>query len=89
MKLALVCVTLPGLINFIAGSPWLDTGTFVSLNEASTFVRVVEERQDMKIGCIEEVAYNSRFIDREQLLKLAEKLEKSGYGQYLRRVADF
>lgn len=76
-----------GVLN--RGVAWLDTGTFASLNEASTFVRVVEERQDMKIGCIEEVAYYSKFIDREQLLKLAEKLEKSGYGQYLRRVADF
>ena len=76
-----------GVLN--RGVAWLDTGTFASLNEASTFVRVVEERQDMKIGCIEEVAYYSKFIDREQLLKLAEKLDKSGYGQYLRRVADF
>lgn len=69
------------------GVAWLDTGTFTSLNEASTFVRVIEERQDTKIGCIEEVAYHSKFIDRQQLLALAEKLEKSGYGEYLRRVA--
>ena len=69
------------------GVAWLDTGTFASLNEASTFVRVVEERQDTKIGCIEEVAYHSKFIDRQQLLALAVKLEKSGYGDYLRRVA--
>ena len=74
-----------GVLN--RGVAWLDTGTFASLNEASTFVRVVEERQDTKIGCIEEVAYHSKFIDRQQLLALAVKLEKSGYGDYLRRVA--
>ncbi|MEN8734058.1 MAG: glucose-1-phosphate thymidylyltransferase, partial [Lentimonas sp.] len=66
---------------------WLDTGTFASLNEASTFVRVIEERQDTKIGCIEEVAYYSKFINREQLIGLAERYSKSGYGDYLTRVA--
>ena len=74
-----------GVLN--RGVAWLDTGTFKSLNEASTFVRVIEERQDTKIGCIEEVAFYSKFIDRQQLLSLAVKLEKSGYGEYLRRVA--
>ena len=71
---------------FNRGVAWLDTGTFASLNEASTFVRVIEERQDTKIGCIEEVAYYSKFINREQLLALAERYAKSGYGEYLRRL---
>ena len=72
---------------FNRGIAWLDTGTFASLNEASTFVRVIEERQDTKIGCIEEVAFYSKFIDREQLMVLAEKYAKSGYGDYLKSVA--
>jgi len=72
---------------FNRGVAWLDTGTFASLNDASTFVRVVEERQGTKIGCIEEVAFYRRFIDAEQLLRLAERYDKSGYGDYLRDVA--
>ena len=71
---------------FNRGIAWLDTGTFASLNEASTFVRVIEERQGTKIGCIEEVAFYRKFIDGKQLEKLADKYEKSGYGIYLRRV---
>lgn len=75
-----------GLFN--RGIAWLDTGTFNSLSDAGTFVRVIEERQGTKIGCIEEVAFRSGFIDRHQLLVLAEKLDKSGYGEYLRRMAE-
>jgi len=65
------------------GSVWLDTGTIKSLMQANQYVQVVEERQGRKIGCIEEAAYFSGFINKEQLLKLAEPLVKSGYGRYL------
>ena len=65
------------------GTAWLDTGTFSSLMQASQFVEVIEERQGLKIGAIEEVAYAMGFIDRSQLYKLAEPLLKSGYGEYL------
>lgn len=68
---------------FSRGMAWLDTGTFASLMQAGLFVQVIEERQGLKIGCIEEVAYRMNFIDREQLKNLAEPLLKSGYGQYL------
>ena len=65
------------------GTAWLDTGTFQSMNQASQFVQVIEERQDIKIGCVEEAAYRQGFIDKAQLAQLAEPLNKSGYGQYL------
>lgn len=68
------------------GVAWLDTGTFDSLADASEFVRVIEKRQSQKIGCIEEVAYRMGFINQDQLLDLAKLYEKSGYGEYLRRV---
>lgn len=68
------------------GTAWLDTGTFDSLSDASEFVRVIEKRQDTKIGCIEEVAYRMGFIDKAQLKEIAKKYIKSGYGQYLLRL---
>jgi glucose-1-phosphate thymidylyltransferase len=68
------------------GTAWLDTGTFDSLSDATEFVRVIEKRQDTKIGCIEEVAYRHGFIDKAQLSVLAEKYIKSGYGMYLKHL---
>lgn len=65
------------------GTAWLDTGTFGSLMQAGQFVQVIEERQGLKVGCIEEIAYRMKFIDAQQLEKLALPLQKSGYGTYL------
>ncbi len=68
------------------GTAWLDTGTFDSLSDASEFVRVIEKRQGTKIGCVEEMAYQQGFISKDQLMKLAGELAKSGYGEYLQKI---
>jgi glucose-1-phosphate thymidylyltransferase len=70
------------------GTAWLDTGTFASLTQAGQFVQVIEERQGLRIGCIEEVAYRMGYIGKEQLKKLAEPLMKSGYGTYLMKIVE-
>jgi glucose-1-phosphate thymidylyltransferase len=73
-----------GIMN--RGTAWLDTGTFDSFADACEFVRVIEKRQSQKVGCIEEVAYRMGYINHEQLMVLADKYAKSGYGEYLRKV---
>ena len=73
-----------GVLN--RGTAWLDTGTFQSLMQAGQFVQVIEERQGLKVGCIEEIAYRMGFITGEQLREIAKPLVKSGYGTYLQRI---
>jgi glucose-1-phosphate thymidylyltransferase len=68
------------------GTAWLDTGTFDSLMQASLFIQVIEQRQGIKVACIEEIAWRKGFIDQAQLLRLAEPLMKSGYGKYLAEI---
>ncbi|MRX48643.1 glucose-1-phosphate thymidylyltransferase RfbA [Pedobacter puniceum] len=70
------------------GTAWLDTGTFESLMQAGQFVQVIEDRQGLKIGCIEEIAYRMNFITKEQLVSLAKPLLKSGYGTYLMDIVE-
>ncbi|MBA3014203.1 MAG: glucose-1-phosphate thymidylyltransferase RfbA [Proteobacteria bacterium] len=70
------------------GSAWLDTGTHASLLDAANFIKVVEDRQGLKLACLEEIAYRMGYIDRKQLASLAEPLKKNGYGQYLLRIID-
>lgn len=75
------------VINLGRGMAWLDTGTYDGLQEASSFVSIIQKRQGLYVSCIEEIAYRRGFIDREQLLKLAEPLMKTDYGQYLITIA--
>ncbi len=70
------------------GTAWLDTGTFDSLMQAGNFIQVIEQRQGLKIGCIEEIAYRMNYISKQQLVALAKPLEKSGYGVYLKRLTE-
>ena len=69
------------------GFAWLDTGTHDSLMEAGQFIETIEKRQGLKVACLEEIAYNMKYIDKAQLNKLAEPLNKNGYGQYLLKLA--
>lgn len=70
------------------GTAWLDTGTFQSMNDAAEYIRVIENRTGIKVGCPEEVAYRQGFITKQQLKKLAEPLQKSGYGKYLQKISN-
>ena len=73
---------------FDRGTAWLDTGTVQSLLDAANFIRVLEERQGLKIACPEEIAFQQGFIDDKQLRELARPLKKSGYGQYLLKLLE-
>jgi glucose-1-phosphate thymidylyltransferase len=70
------------------GTAWLDTGTFASLQQAGQFVEIIEERQGLKVGCIEVIAYEQGLINADQLKQIAEPLVKSGYGIYLKKLLD-
>ncbi len=70
------------------GIAWFDTGTHNSLLEASQFIEVIENRQGLKVGCLEEIAFRKKYISKEQLLKLAEPMKKNGYGQYIQSIAN-
>ena len=70
------------------GSAWLDTGTHESLQQAATFIEIIEQRQGLKISCPEEIAYRMGYIDAEQLMRLAQPMKNNGYGQYLIRIAE-
>ena len=70
------------------GVSWLDTGTHRSLHEASSYVEVLENRQGLKIACLEEIAFQKKYISKGQLLKLAEPMKKNEYGQYLIQAAN-
>ena len=76
------------VVKFYRGMAWLDTGTYDGLQEASQFVNIIQKRQGMYVSCIEEIAYRRKFIDRAQLLKLAEPLMQTEYGQYLKAIAE-
>ena len=76
------------VIKFFRGMAWLDTGTYEGLQEASQFVNIIQKRQGLYVSCIEEIAYRRGFIDREQLLQLAQPLMKTDYGQYLQTIAE-
>lgn len=70
------------------GYAWLDTGTHDSMLEAANFIATIERRQNLKVACLEEIAYRMGYIDRDQLVKLAQPLKKNDYGQYLLRLAE-